>query len=330
MTKPNSVEEQRKRYLEIVTQLTHHVVGQRRAIQWLAMAATEHECGSSQIEGRSKCVLLVGPTGTGKTELVRSLAKILQVPFCRIDASSFAPTSFKGTQLDVIVEILEEDLLQRGPTKSEETNRGVVMIDEIDKIAFMPEKRRSDVQDRHFEQVQNMFLPLFEGKPITANQTTFNSSEFMLIAAGAFLQDEFRNGIKERLGLKPSELEEFHEHITHEDLVRFGFLPELVGRIRAIAVLKQLGEADVAEILQRWIAADDYVVMGCRLVFDDGVVEHLARAITKMGLGARGTGILMERIKLDIYSQARGIIDEKEVNIFRVTTEYAFDAFKTD
>lgn len=332
----------RSRFEQLLKDLDQYVVAQQDAKAWLAMAASEHEHRVVLPEGAPRVILLVGPTGSGKTELCRTLAKVMDVPFHRFDASQMSHTSFTGGQLGDIMSGLIRDLRVKGRTdqavkhggededdwmESSVTN-GVVMIDEFDKIAYVQESRATSTQERHNEAVQANLLPLFEGKSLpgvggSGVDASFDASGLLLLAGGAFNNPQVEVLVKQRETERLTASQGIWPLIQHEDLIRFGFLPELVGRIRAIVALKPLDARQYSEILVSNLKKTAYQVLGRQIAFEEGVGDVLARRAAGLNLGARAVGIVFEKVKLHIFLKVPGIDLSHSSGQIVLTMEYA-------
>jgi ATP-dependent Clp protease ATP-binding subunit ClpX len=213
-------------------------------------------------------------------------------------------------------------------SKRADATRGVLVIDEFDKIAYSPGMLSTSNQERHFEAVQSCLLPLFEGKKIMLGRTggtnTFDTSRLLLLAAGAFVHAEIAKSVSQRGAITKGHW----SGIRHEDLIKFGFIPELVGRIRAIVPVETLDSKQLAQIFANALRKKEFEILGCRVRFEEGVIEHLARRANDLNLGARAVGIVYERIKLHVYQKAPGV--EVNANNIVLTREYAESQWPED
>ncbi len=289
---------------QLIASLDRFVYGQERAKRDLATAVYNHYLaaawrdshgGKAEADFGKQHVLLMGPTGTGKTYLVTRLAETLGVPVAFCSATSLVEAGYRGQEIESIV----DTLLQRAQGDPREAERGIIFLDEIDKI------RRQDTggtRDVSGEGVQNGLLTLLDGRQLRGVDT----DKVLFIAAGAFVS--LADLVRQRLGIgrhigfvsHVSDLE--HSEISDQqaleqadlsDLVRFGFIPEFVGRFAVVTALHQLGEEDLAGVLQTSQASvyirqrELFALHGIELVFDPDGLRDLARQALALGTGAR-------------------------------------------
>ncbi|MBF0426275.1 MAG: AAA family ATPase [Magnetococcales bacterium] len=341
------------RYRVLVDELNERLIGQQFAKERLAIHVAEHEFGLFQKVGAPRVLLLVGPTGSGKTELCRSLAEVLGAKMTSVNASELSHTSFHGQQIANLVATLVVPNEERKSEKDEKEDeegipnelrllgkllelqaasatansglrkaRGVMVIDEIDKVTFLPEEERkaSQAQERHNFALQSMLLPLFEGGKMRTSghgggesNLEIDTSELLVIASGAFEAQRF----KDVVGSRDEGAVTFqHGHwgaIQHGDLIRFGFLEELVGRIRTIIPLERWSDAELQALLKKQVDNAEWRILGYRVVPEDSVLEKLAEHASNLRLGARGANVIFETIKHHVYAQIQGIeIDDQQ------------------
>jgi len=339
---------------EIKAFLDEYVVGQEAAKKRLAVAVYNHYRRSGMLDHRKRDdvelsksnILLVGSTGTGKTLLAQTLARFLQVPFTIADATTLTEAGYVGEDVENII----LKLFQASGYDKEKTERGIIYIDEIDKIARKDENP-SITRDVSGEGVQQALLKILEG--VQANvppqggrkhphQEFFqiDTTHILFIVGGAFvgLEQIIRSRIgKQGLGFTPK----FHasDRKDHDvlpmaqpaDLIRYGLIPEFVGRLPVMATLQDLGKEDLVTILsepknaltkqyQRMFEFEDV-----KLTFTDDALEAIAeRAITR-GIGARGLRAIMEDFMLEIMYKLPGESDVKECVISRKVVENEVD-----
>ena len=329
---------------KIKAQLDEYVIGQEKAKKVISVAVYNHykrvATGTmNEIEIEKSNMLMIGPTGSGKTYLVKTLAKLLDVPLAIADATSLTEAGYIGDDIESVI----SKLLAAADNDVDRAEQGIVFIDEIDKIA---KKKNTHSRDVSGESVQQGMLKLLEGAdvevPVGASSknamvpmTTINTRNILFICGGAF--PDLPEMIKQRLKKQTSigfgaELKDkfdkdknILDQVTIEDLRKFGMIPEFLGRLPIVYTLQGLTKEMLVQILkepknailkqyQKLLELDEV-----KLEFDDGALEAIAEKALEKDTGARALRAIIEDFMLDIMYE---IPKDDNIGQVTITREY--------
>lgn len=341
---------------EIKSHLDQYVIGQDDAKKVISVAVYNHfkrinsknnPTTKDDIELEKSNVLLLGPTGTGKTLLARTIAKVLNVPFCIADATVLTEAGYVGEDVESIL----VRLLQAADYDVEAAQRGIIYIDEIDKIS-----RRSDnpsiTRDVSGEGVQQALLKLLEGtvanvppkggrKHPEQSMVQVDTGNILFICGGAFdgLDKIISSrisvqtvGFKAKGTVQEIDPEQVFRYAQPSDLRKFGLIPEIIGRVPVLTYLKKLDKVALRQIItepknallkqyQRLFELENKA-----LTFSDGAIDFIVEMADALELGARGLRSIMEAIMVDAMFE----LPDSNVKSFEVTEEYAREKFNPD
>lgn len=317
-------------------ELDKYVIGQDKAKKTLCVAVYNHlkrlEKKNSKIKVEKSNILIMGPTGSGKTYVMSTLSKLLNIPMVVVDATSFTEAGYVG---DDVTSILKK-LYIAAEYDIDKAEHGIVYVDEIDKIVAKTESFNS--RDVNGMGVQQAFLKIMDGgtqtftmDSMTKQEISIETDNILFVFGGAFVgldkKTSERMGIKEQkqIGFDAPDLKkEEIKKVTSEDVIKYGFIPEFVGRVPVIVQLSQLTRQELFNVLTKPKNAilkqyqELLRVDGINLTFADEVIERILNESEKKNLGARGLRSCIEDSMMDIMYELPKYPEIKE---FIITNE---------
>ncbi len=337
---------------EIKARLDDYVIGQDEAKKVLSVAVYNHykrilqykDEDKDEVEIEKSNILLIGETGTGKTLLARTIAKLLEVPFCIADATVFTQAGYVGEDVESIL----TRLLQAADYDVAKAERGIVFIDEIDKVARKGSENPSITRDVSGEGVQQALLKLLEGSIVNVPpqggrkhpEQEFihvNTQNILFIGSGAF--NNLEQIIGERMNTnaigynkknRNIDKDNMLQYVSAQDIKQFGLIPELCGRFPVITSLNPLDATALKRILTQPKNAlvKQYVKLfkmdGITLTFEDAALDYIVEKAVELKLGARGLRAIVEKIMTDAMFDFPSMNKKK----ITVTADYARENFE--
>ncbi|MDF2879517.1 MAG: ATP-dependent protease [Clostridiaceae bacterium] len=304
---------------EIKEKLDKYIIGQEETKKILSVAVYNHYKrinSKSKVDIQKTNILLIGPTGSGKTYVMQTLADILDVPIVIADATSLTEAGYIGEDVESIL----EKLIKKAGGNIEKAEKGIVYIDEIDKIASRSLEGRKNSKDPSGEGVQQALLKMVEDSDIYVpmgesslmkKKTMINTKNILFVCGGAFvgidkIVNERTSPTKKTIGFNSNEkvhVTDTDTEVIQQDVIEYGLIPEFVGRIPVISTLRPLSKVDLTDILIKPKNAilkqykELFKIDGVKLDFEKGAVDFIVEEALKRNIGARGLkGVIEKRM----------------------------------
>jgi ATP-dependent Clp protease ATP-binding subunit ClpX len=329
---------------QVKEELDKFIIGQDEAKKILSVAVYNHYKrinSNSKVDIQKTNIMLVGPTGSGKTYLMQTLAKILNVPLVIVDATSLTEAGYIGDDVESIL----EKLIQKADGDVKKAEKGIIYIDEIDKIANRTIENKKNSRDISGQGVQQALLKMIEDSEVHINmggshtvkrKIPVQTKNILFVCGGAFvgIEDIVKKRIEPKkvssIGFnnmtetKTDENVDYEKEAKQQDIIEFGFIPEFVGRIPVVAVLNPLSKEDLSNILTKPKNSiiKQYQALfrmdGVKLTFHKTAIDHIVEEASRKKVGARGLKGVIEKRMYDIMFE---LPQQEDLTAYTITKE---------